>query len=390
MEQVNGLINGKIIMEDSIEENKVLIFKDKIIDIIDKEEINKYKNINLIDVNGKYISPGFIDIHIHGAGGSDTMDRSIEAIETIGKTIAKTGTTSFLPTTMTMDKGSIYKALDTIRESMNSNMQGAKVLGAHLEGPFINKKYKGAQNPKHVLKPDYNFVKDYLDVIKVITMAPEVDKEFQFIKKIKDYENIVLSIGHSNATYEEVMESVNKGITHAAHLFNAMRGMHHREPGVVGAVLKSSIKCELIVDKVHVHPAIFQLIVDIKGINNIVLITDSMRAGGMKEGIYELGGQKVIVNDNSARLEDGTLAGSILTLNTAIKNMLENTNLTLYEVVQLATLNPAKAIGIDNKKGSIKIGKDADITVFDEDFNVHLTIAEGKIVYEKSPRPPLN
>ncbi|EOD00096.1 N-acetylglucosamine-6-phosphate deacetylase [Caldisalinibacter kiritimatiensis] len=381
MKKIYALINGKIILENNIIENKVLIFNEKIIDILNPNDLDKYPNVIPIDVKGNYISPGFIDIHIHGAGSSDAMDGTPEAIENISKTVAKTGTTSFLPATMTMDKQSIYKALDAIKKGMKNKTTGAKVLGAHLEGPFINEKYKGAQDSKYIMKPDYDFIKDYLDVIKIITLAPEMDNQYEFITKTKENTDIVLSIGHSNATYSEAKKAIKKGISHGTHLFNAMSPMHHREPGVVGAIFNTNTTCELIADKIHVHPELFQLILNIKGKNNLVLITDSMRAGGLKEGIYELGGQKVIVKDNSARLENNTLAGSVLTLNKAVKNILDNTKLNLNEAVKLVTLNPAKVIGIDDKKGSIAIGKNADITVFNKDFNIHLTIVEGNIAY---------
>ncbi|WP_069651049.1 N-acetylglucosamine-6-phosphate deacetylase [Caloranaerobacter ferrireducens] len=383
MKKIYGLINGKIIHKDSIIENKVLIFNEKIIDISDLQEIDRYKNIDLIDVKGKFISPGFIDIHIHGAGGSDIMDGTIESITNISNTIAKTGVTGFLPTTMTMDRDTIYKALNIVRQATYLDIQGAKVLGVHMEGPFINEKYKGAQNAKYILKPDFEFIKEYLDIIKIITLAPEMDEGYKFLQKMKDYSNITLSIGHSNATYDQAKKSIKSGIKHATHLFNAMTPMHHRDPGIVGAVFNSNITCELIADKIHVHPAIFQILIDIKGIENLVLITDSMRAGCMKEGIYELGGQKVIVKNSSARLENNTLAGSILTLNKAVKNILENTNIKLHEVIKLVTQNPAKVIGIDKNKGSLNIGKDADITVFDEDLNIYFTVVEGKIVFNK-------
>ncbi len=376
-----GLVNGKIILEDKIIDDKVLVFNKKIIDILDLDTAKKDDNIQFIDVKGKYISPGFIDIHIHGAGGSDVMDGTIESIQNISSTIAKTGVTGFLPTTMTMDRESIYKALDTIRQALNKEMDGAKVLGTHLEGPFINEKYKGAQNSKYILKPNYDFIKDYTDIIKIITLAPEMDEGYSFIDKIKKHHDIVLSIGHSNANYEEAMKAIAHGISHATHIFNAMTPMHHREPGIVGAIFRSNITSELIADKIHVHPAIFQLLMDIKGLGKLILITDSMRAGCIKDGMYELGGQKVIVKDGSARLENDTLAGSVLTLNRAVKNIIEHTNTKLQEVIRLATLNPAKVIGIDDIKGSISIGKDADITVFDRNFDVHLTIVEGNIVY---------
>ncbi|MBN4062698.1 MAG: N-acetylglucosamine-6-phosphate deacetylase [Alkaliphilus sp.] len=384
MKKKCGLINGKIILEDSVVENKVIFFDEKIIAILDMKEIDNCNDVELIDVKGKYIAPGFIDIHIHGAGGSDTMDANIESIKNIASTIAQTGVTGFLPTTVTMDRQNIDKALKIVRESMEEleTWQGAKVLGAHMEGPFINEKYKGAQNAKYIIKPNFEFIENHLDIIKIITLAPEMDVGHEFLYELKKLNSITPSIGHSNATYDEAVKAIEKGIKHVTHLFNTMTPMLHREPGIVGAALKSNITCELIADKIHVHPAIFQILIDIIGVENLVLITDSIRAGCMKEGIYELGGQSVMVKNGSARLEDNTLAGSVLTLNVAVKNMIENTNIKLHEAIRLATQNPAKVIGIDKSKGTLSIGKDADITVFDQNLNIYLTVVEGNIVFD--------
>jgi N-acetylglucosamine-6-phosphate deacetylase len=378
---------GKIILENEVIENKVLIFNDKIVDILGEEDFEKMSHIQIIDeiidAHGKYVSPGFIDIHIHGSSGKDTMDGELSGLQTISETIAKNGVTAFLPTTMTMKKEKIYKALDTVRLAMKEDIKGAKILGAHMEGPFISEKYKGAQKKDYIRKPDFEFIKDYIDVIKIITMAPEEDFEFNFIKKVKNNTNIVLSMGHTNSNYETAMEAVIAGISSATHTFNAMTSLNHRKPGVVGAVLASNISLELIADTVHIHPAIFQILLNAKGKDKMILITDSMRAGCMGDGESELGGQKVIVANNSARLTDGTLAGSILTLNKAVYNILKYTDLEIYETVALASLNPAKLIKVDNVKGSIKIGKDADLIIFDEELKVGLTISEGKIVYRK-------
>ena len=214
--------------------------------------------------------------------GSDTMDGSLEALNKISSTICQRGVTSFLPTTMTMEIGRIYTALDTIKEAMNIDMEGAKVIGAHMEGPFISEKYKGAQSATHIKKPDYEIVKDYLDVIKIITLAPEMDENYDFIKRIKKESDIVLSIGHSNATYEDAKKAIKNGIGHATHTFNAMTPLNHREPGIVGAIFNSDISCELIADTIHVHPDLFKLLVKIKGIEKVVLVTDCIRAGGME------------------------------------------------------------------------------------------------------------
>lgn len=386
---MRAIINGRVILENCILEDKVVLFDTRIKALINKDEFEKnvnegsYDGIDIINAKGSYVSPGFIDLHIHGSGGKDAMDGELEDLKVISQSIAQNGVTGFLPTTMTMSKEKIYKAFDNIREGMKLDLGGAKVLGAHMEGPFINPKYKGAQKEDYIIEPDYNFINGYEDVIKIITLAPEKDNSSQFIRSVKENTNIVLSIGHSDATYEEAMESIEKGVSHATHLFNAMSPLNHRKPGVIGAVFNSNVNCELIADKIHVHPGVFQTVVNIKGVDKVILITDSMRAGCMKDGVSELGGQKVIVKDNSARLENGTLAGSILTLNKAVKNMVENTNLNIYQAISMVSLNSAKDIGISDRKGSIEEGKDADIVIFDEEYNVRHTIVEGKTVFTK-------
>lgn len=222
---MKAIINGKIVTKEEILTGKTIIFDEKIIDIVDDNSIDKYKLEEKIDANGNYLFPGFIDIHIHGAGGKDTMDGSIEALETISKTIATKGVTGFLATTMTMDRTSILNAFDTVREAINQGVSGAEILGIHMEGPFINKEKMGAQNPEYIMKPDYDLVKDYLDIIKIITLAPEEDENHEFIKKLN--EDVVLSIGHTNANYEEAMEAIDNGISHATHTFNAMTALNH-------------------------------------------------------------------------------------------------------------------------------------------------------------------
>ncbi|AVQ37460.1 N-acetylglucosamine-6-phosphate deacetylase [Clostridium botulinum] len=380
---MKAIVNGKIIVGNEILENKVLLFEKKIIDILDRDNVCLSKNDYIIDAKGLYISPGFIDVHIHGSGGKDAMDGKIESIKVISNTIAKRGVTSFLPTTMTMAKEHIYKALDAIEQAMNMDLGGAKVLGAHLEGPFINPKYKGAQKVDFIKNPSFDFIKGYENVIKIITLAPEKDENFKFLKDIKENTDIVLSIGHSDATYEQAMVAIDNGISRATHTFNAMTPLNHRKPGIIGAIMNTNISCELIADNIHVHKGAINVLTKIKGKDEIILITDSMRAGCMKNGIWELGGQKVIVKDGSARLEDNTLAGSILTLDRAVKNMKNNIDASLCEIISMVTINPAKDINIYDKKGSIEKGKDSDIVIFDKDINIRMTIVEGDIVYQK-------
>lgn len=373
------IVNGKIILENDILENKVLVFDDKILDILDEAP----KNCEIIDAKGKYVSPGFIDIHIHGNMGKDTMDATKEALTTIAKSIVRHGVTSFLPTTMTMDQESIYNALDAIKSLMGYGEDKAEILGAHLEGPFINQKYKGAQNESYIIEPSYEFIEKYKDVIKVITYAPEQDENFKFTKEVVKNTDIALSIGHSKATFNQATEAINLGARNITHLFNAMTPLNHRNPGVVGAGLTSDIYCEIIADKIHISEDLFQFILDNKGEDKLILITDSIEAGGLEDGEYSLGGQKVTVKDSQARLESGALAGSVMPLNKMVYNFLNNTNLDIRKVVRLAAINPARSIGIDKTKGSIEIGKDADIILIDEDINCYMTINKGKVVYKK-------
>lgn len=380
---MKALINGKLILKNTIYKDKALVINKQIEGIIPKEEIPKESDLEIIDANDNYISPGFIDIHIHGAGGSDTMDGTIEGLNTISKTIIKNGVTGFLPTTMTMEMLQIHQALDTVRLAMNRGLEGAKILGVHLEGPFINEKYKGAQKADYVISPNLEYIKNYLDVVKIITMAPEIESAMEFIKSVQEEnKTITLAIGHSSCTYEETIEAIDKGISHAAHIFNAMPPLHHRQPGIIGAIFSSNITCELIADKIHVHPALFKTLVKIKGIDRLVLISDSMRAGCMKDGQYNLGGQIVNVAEGSAKLEDGTLAGSILSLNNAVKNLRESTDISLVEAVKTVSLNPARVIGLEKTKGSIEIGKDSDLAIFNEEMDVKMSFLEGELKYE--------
>ena len=380
---MKAIINGRLILENEILEKKVIVFDEKIIHIGENEDIKNYEIEEIIDAKNAYVCPGFIDIHIHGSGGRDAMEGSIEALEVISRTILKNGVTSFLPTTMTMEVPKIRKAMDSISKAMKMDLKGARILGAHMEGPFINAIFKGAQNPQYIIEPDYSLIEGYEDVIKIITLAPEVDKDFEFIKKLKKETNIIISMGHTNTDFKTARKAIESGISHATHLFNAMTGLHHREPGAVGAIFSTDITTEFIADKIHINPDLFPLLLKIKGSDQLVLITDSMSAGCMKEGIYDLGGQAVVVDKTSARLKDGTLAGSILKFNEALKNMKENSTLNILELVKMATIVPAKVIKMENEVGSLEVGKKSDIIFIDENFGVERTIVEGQVLYIK-------
>lgn len=378
---MKAINNCKLIAKDGIQENMVVIFDEKIIDIVPESSMSGYRPDEVIDGEGNYLSPGFIDIHIHGCFGEDVMDAGEDTLENISRSIAKTGVTSFLATTMTMDMDRIRKALYNIRNSMGKT-DGAEILGCHLEGPFISRVFKGAQDERYIVNPRFSEIEEFKDIIKIITLAPENEGSIEFIKECKKH-GILVSIGHSNASYEEAMEAINAGAVHITHTYNAMTPLHHRNPGIVGAAMLSDASCELIVDNVHVHPAAQKILLRMKGNDKVILITDAMRACLMEEGLYDLGGQKVTVKNNEARLSNGALAGSVLTIDRAIRNFIHNHGIALQEVVRMVSLNPAAAIGIDDKKGSIEKGKDADMVLFNESIEVCETIVKGKTVHRR-------
>ncbi|AEF17928.1 N-acetylglucosamine-6-phosphate deacetylase [Thermoanaerobacterium xylanolyticum LX-11] len=376
------IVNGRLLIDGNIVDGKDVLIEGNKISAIG---CGLYGD-NIIDAEGNYVSPGFVDIHIHGSSGFDTMDGTFEAINAISKSVAMHGTTSFLPTTMTEDKNKIKNAIKNVFYNKD-RVEGAEILGVHMEGPFINPKQKGAQDDKFILKPTVeNFTEicgEYMNIVKLVTIAPEVDGALELIRYLKE-KNIVASVGHTDSTYDDVALGYKAGITHATHVFNAMKGFHHREVGTVGAVFDLDISAEVIADGIHsVFPAIRTLL-KLKGKEKVNLVTDAMMAANLRDGLYQLGGQDVYVKDGAARLKSGVLAGSTLTLDKAIKNILSNTDLSLPESVALASYNSAKVIGADDRKGLIKEGYDADIVIFDENIEIKKTIVGGKIVYEKN------
>ncbi len=366
------LVGGKIVLEDRVVTGYAIVF-DKTIIKVDKVEALLDYDCETIKVDG-YISPGFIDTHIHGASSFDFMDDDELAINTIAKAIVKYGTTSFLATTVTNREDRIVKMLDRVKKYKAK--QGANLLGVHLEGPFLSKKYIGAQNVKYIQHFNDKLLDNYKDIIKVVTIAPEENGGVDFIQKWSN-EKTVLSMGHTNATFHQAKVANELGVSHVTHLFNAMRPFHHRELGAVGASLLLNFTVELITDGYHVDPLLYDFVIKNKGVDKVILVTDSIRATGLGDGSYELGGQYVRVEAGKCTLSSGTLAGSVHTMNMAIKNVVDNTSLKLHEVIQMATANPAKLIG-EKKKGVIREGYDADLVVFDDDYYIKEAFILGK------------
>lgn len=335
---------------------------------------------NVYDYQNAYIMPGFIDIHIHGGYGEDAMDASFEGLKHLSKSLLSEGTTSFLPTTMTQSNENIVKALQNIKNVYKSDYEGAEILGIHLEGPFISEEKIGAQNPKYVQQPNVQQLKTFQEqsgnLIKVITFAPEKEGAKAMMESFPE---IIFSIGHSAATYEQAEQAVMDGARHITHLYNGSSGFLHREPGVVGmALTNDDVHTELIVDGLHAHPASVKLAITAKGNEKFYLITDAMRAKGKPDGVYDLGGQAVTVKDGEARISSGALAGSVLRMNHGLKHLLEYSGRDLSELWRVTSLNQAIALKVEDSKGSIKEGKDADIVILDKHFEVISTIKSGK------------
>ncbi|AGX06193.1 N-acetylglucosamine-6-phosphate deacetylase [Bacillus sp. NRRL B-14911] len=380
------LKNSRVLTEDGIIDKGYILVEDgRIKSFGPAEELGGQSADKTIELDaGATLAPGFIDLHIHGAGGADTMDSTPEALQTIARTLPAEGTTSFLATTITQERSLIEKALANAAAYKPEGFE-AEMLGIHLEGPFINEKRKGAQPLEHILKSDVELFKAWQEksgqLIRLVTLAPELEGGKELVRHLAET-GVIASIGHSDADYEEVREAVEAGATHVTHLFNGMKGLHHREPGTAGAALLfKELIVEMIADGVHVRPEMIKLALNSKGMDGMVLITDSMRAKCLKNGTYDLGGQDVTVKDGMALLEDGTLAGSILRMKDSVKNMTKFADITLAEAVKLASENPAKQLKVFDRKGSIAEGKDADLTVLNENMDIVLTICRGKVAY---------
>lgn len=331
-----------------------------------------------------YLIPGLIDLHVHGANGKDIMDASEEAFMAIRLALAAEGVTGFLATTMTADNERIEAVLKAIPGAM-AQEEGAAIYGVHLEGPFISASKSGAQRREDVQVPDISLFQNWQSLangaIRLVTLAPELPGAIPFIKSLHNMD-VITSIGHTNATYEETIAAIAAGCTQATHLFNAMSGLHQRHPGAVGALLLANdVYAEIITDGLHLHPAVVEIALQMKGKDRLLLVTDAMRAKCLGDGHFDLGGQQVEVKKGRAALTDGTIAGSTLRMPQAIMNMAKFSHCSLIDAIQMATFNPAHVLGLSLHKGDISVGKDADLVVCNKDFDVLLTMREGKNIF---------
>ncbi|GAQ19196.1 N-acetylglucosamine-6-phosphate deacetylase [Oceanobacillus picturae] len=377
--------NVSILTEETIMEDSALLLESGKISKIGKQS-SLPDEIQEIDGKGKIVIPGFIDGHIHGANGADVMDASNTALDSIASVLPREGTTSFLATTITQSPENIEKALKTVAAYNNKPGQ-AEVIGVHLEGPFIEKSKAGAQPHAYIMEPSIDQFEKWQklsgDKIKTITMAPEHDPNGNFIRHVSD-QGVIVSAGHTNSSFSDMKRAVEHGVKQVTHLCNAMTGLHHRDVGTVGAAfMLHELRAELIADGIHISKEMLQLVYKTMGSERLLLITDSMRAKCLQQGRYELGGQPVVVTEDRAVLEDGTLAGSILKMRDGAKQMLDLDGVTLQEVIEMASVNPAKQLGVYDRKGSITVGKDADLLLVDRQLHIASAICRGEVAFRE-------
>lgn len=376
------IINSRVAAPNDISETSAVWIEDGKIQHVDYGIIPEIPNeYEVIDANGQLLIPGMIDVHIHGANGFDMMDGTETSILEVSKTCASTGCTSFLVTSVSSSIDDLMLMIRNVKNVIGTE-QGAKIAGIHLEGPYLNVKRKGMQNELYLRHPNVEEMKDILseagDLVKMVTVAPELTGGIEMVEYLKK-QGIIVAIAHSDATYEEAKEAFSKGASHVTHCFNGMRPIHHRDPGlVVAAFEEEHVSLQAIVDHVHLHPAIVRLMHRIKGPEGVVLITDALQAMNLGDGVYEFGGHKVSVANGEARLADGTLASSTVTMNEALQKTVDS-GISLQDAVYMAATTPADILGLQNK-GKIAPQMDADLVLLDSEYKVLWTMIDGKLI----------
>lgn len=376
------VLQGRLVLPDRIVDPGQMVVEDGLIQAV-VEEQPRFRPT--ADFEGSYIAPGYIDLHVHGIAGADVMDASGASLELMARRFAPHGVTGWLPTTVTESLELTKRVLAEIRDYMTAEAlgepPGARVLGIHLEGPWISKEFKGAQNERHILAPDVRTVEQLLEAggeaVTLVSLAPELPGAGPIIRLLRD-RGIYVSIAHTGATYEQALEAVKLGASQVTHCFNAMTGLHHRVPGVAGATLLCrDLWAELIPDGIHVHPAVMQLLLHTKGPDRVMLVTDAMSATELPGGSYRLGGQEVMVLNGDARLANGTIAGSTLTLDQGVRNIVRLCSVSLADAVCMASTVPAAAIGLGERLGKLQAGYTADLVVLDETLHPRATLVGG-------------
>ncbi|GHO96760.1 N-acetylglucosamine-6-phosphate deacetylase [Reticulibacter mediterranei] len=385
-----AIVNGDVLTPQKVlEDATVLIEGERIVEI--RQGGSYPAEATMLDAQGGLVAPGLIDIHVHGSAGYDTMDATPQALHAMATFFAAHGVTSFLPTTVTAEQTALLAAVENATWCQRHYQGGARIIGLHLEGPYISAAHPGAQPVPHIRPAD---PAEYTRLfargnVRLISLAPEIAENRPLIEYAAA-QGASVAVGHSAATYDDVMENVPRGLNQCCHTFNGMSRLHHREPGAVGAVLTcDEIYAQAIVDLVHLHPAIVKLLVRAKGTERVVLITDAMRAAGLSDGEYDLAGQSVTVSKGRAYLTYGnSLAGSVLTMDQGLRNLMQATELSLIEALPMATSVPARSIGLGHELGLLQPGYVADLVILKHndgrDFQVETTIVQGNVVYQRT------
>ena len=373
---MKAIVNARAVLEDRVLEHATVLFDGRFRRI--GQDVPT-EGCDVVDAGGRYLFPGLIDLHMHGLMGKETLDPDVAAHRFIAAQLPKQGVTGYLPSFGSAPLPKMAAALEAVRACMKQPC-GAKAHGAYMEGVFISLEKRGAHDPSLLMPPDTDFMLSFLDVIKVAIAAPELYPEY--ISWCAE-RGIVCAMGHTDATYEQAMEGVRRGATQATHLFNGMRGMSHREAGMAGAALLcDAVNVELIADTAHVAKEMFRLVYRLKGPDRILLITDSSPAAGLGPGVYTSSGRRVTVDDLVGRLDNGTISSSVVPLRKGVLNFHLHAGAPLHEAARMATLNPARVLGVDKSLGSIRVGKQADMFLADGDMNVWQTFVDGERVYQ--------
>ncbi len=385
------ITNAQVVTPHGLLTNATIIVHEGRIASITTQPVDRPANAQWLDARGNLVLPGFIDLHIHGGRGFDVMDGTVEAIHGLAGHLAAHGVTGFLATTVTASLADTIAAASVVSQAKSAPCPGAAVLGMHIEGPYLNPRQPGAQNVAHIRPPSVAEMEQIIaasgDCVRMVTLAPELEGGHDFVAFLRR-RGIIASLGHSDATYEQALAALDVGVTHITHLFNAMRPFHHREPGIVGVALSDArVLVEIIADGLHVHPAAVRLLIQARGPQGTVLISDAVRGAGLPYGCYLMSGRTIHTSEKGARTPEGKLAGSLLTLEVALRNVLGWTGLPLHQAMVMTSLNQARELGLEARKGSIEVGKDADLVICTPTFDVLTTMVGGCIVYQQDERP---